>query len=250
MRRGWPAPLRLSLAVLIVLALWQATVWITGLPPFLLPGPARVAVALWASRAELLEAAGYTLTETLAGLALGAALGISVALSMAAWRRVGRALAPVLIVSQTIPVFALAPILTLWLGFGLAPKIAMVVLIVFVPVAQALYDGLMAPPPAQLDVARTMGASRWAELRHLRLPAALPRLASGLRLGAIYAPVGAVIGEWVGGARGLGALMILANGRMKTDLMFAALIVVVVMSLIVHRIIDRSLARLLARRGF
>ena len=85
----------------------------------------------------------------------------------------------------------LAPILTLWLGFGLAPKVAMVVLIVFVPVAQALHDGLVAPPLAQLDVAQTMGAGRWSELRHLRFPAALPRLASGLRLGAIYAPVGA-----------------------------------------------------------
>ena len=118
------------------------------------------------------------------------------------------------------------------------------------PVAQALHDGLRAPPTAQLDVARTMGAGRWSELRHLRFPAALPRLASGLRLGAIYAPVGAVIGEWVGGARGLGALMIQANGRMKTDLMFAALIVVVALSLTIYGIIDRLLARALARRGF
>ena len=234
----------------VALLLWQAAVWLTGLPPYLLPGPARVAEALWAGRAELWTAAGYTARATLAGLALGTAIGVAVALAMAAWRPVGRALSPVLIVSQVIPVFALAPILTLWLGFGLAPKVAMVVLIVFVPVAQALYDGLMAPPLAQLDVARTMGAGRWSELRHLRFPAALPRLASGLRLGAIYAPVGAVIGEWVGGARGLGALMIQANGRMKTDLMFAALIVVVALSLVLYTVIDRGLARALARRGF
>lgn len=246
MRRAGP----FLLALVAALALWQAAVWLTGLPPYLLPGPDRVARALWDSRAELIPAAGYTLAETLIGLALGAALGISVAVAMAAWRPVGRALAPALVVSQTIPVFALAPILTLWLGFGLAPKIAMVVLIVFVPVAQALYDGLMSPPAAQLDVARTMGASRWSTLRHLRFPAALPRLASGLRLGAIYAPVGAVIGEWVGGAKGLGALMIQANGRMKTDLMFAALIVVVALSLTIHRVVDRGLARMLARRGF
>ena len=242
--------LRLILTLIVVLAGWQAAVWLTGLPPYLLPGPDRVALVLWESRAELWTAAGYTLAETLIGLALGAALGITLASAMALWRPVGRALGPALIVSQTIPVFALAPILTLWLGFGLAPKIAMVVLIVFVPVAQALYDGLMSPPAAQLDVARTMGAGRWSELRHLRFPAALPRLASGLRLGAIYAPVGAVIGEWVGGARGLGALMVQANGRMKTDLMFAALIVVVLLSLTLHRIVDRSLARMLARRGF
>ena len=242
--------IRAAISILVALALWQAAVWLTGLPPYLLPGPARVAETLWESRAEIARAAGFTAGETLAGLALGTLIGVSVALAMAAWRPVGRALAPVLIVSQVIPVFALAPILTLWLGFGLAPKVAMVVLIVFVPVAQALYDGLMAPPAAQMDVARVMGAGRWAMLRHLRLPAALPRLASGIRLGAIYAPVGAVIGEWVGGAHGLGALMIQANGRMKTDLMFAALIVVVVLSLALYSAIDRTLSRMLARRGF
>ena len=238
------------LAIAAALLLWEGAVRLTGLPPYLLPGPVAVGRALWAYRAELGPAALLTAGETLAGLAIGAALGIAVACAMAAWPRLGRALSPALIVSQTIPVFALAPILTLWLGFGLAPKIAMVVLIVFVPVAQALHDGLVAPPLAQLDVARTMGAGRWSELRHLRFPAALPRLASGLRLGAIYAPVGAVIGEWVGGARGLGALMIQANGRMKTDLMFAALIVVVALSLVLYTVIDRGLARALARRGF
>ncbi|WP_136649539.1 ABC transporter permease [Paracoccus aeridis] len=242
--------MRALLAIAAALVLWDAAVRITGLPPYLLPGPVAVAQSLWVNRGEIWPAALLTAYETLLGLAIGAGLGIAVAAAMAAWPRLGRALSPVLVVSQTIPVFALAPILTLWLGFGLAPKVAIVVLIVFVPVAQALHDGLMAPPTAQLDVARTMGAGRWSELRHLRFPAALPRLASGLRLGAIYAPVGAVIGEWVGGARGLGALMIQANGRMKTDLMFAALIVVVALSLTIYGIIDRLLARALARRGF
>ena len=242
--------MRAVLAIAAALLLWEVFVRLTGLPPYLLPGPLAVGKALWAHRGEIAPAALLTGWETLLGLAIGAGLGVGTALSMAAWARLGRALAPVLIVSQTIPVFALAPILTLWLGFGMAPKVAMVVLIVFVPVTQALYDGLMSPPPAQLDVARTMGASRWAELRHLRFPAALPRLASGLRLGAIYAPVGAVIGEWVGGARGLGALMIHANGRMKTDLMFAALIVVVALALTIYSAMDRSLARLLRARGF
>lgn len=242
--------MRALLTLTFALLLWEALVRLTGLPPYLLPSPLSVAAALWTHRAELAPAALLTGWETLLGLALGAALGVAGAVAMALSPRLGRTLGPVLIVSQTIPVFALAPILTLWLGFGMAPKVAMVVLIVFVPVAQALYDGLMAPPPAQLDVVRTMGAGRWAELRHLRFPAALPRLASGLRLGAIYAPVGAVIGEWVGGARGLGAVMIHANGRMKTDLMFAALFVVVALSLTLYTAIDRSLTRLLRARGF
>lgn len=242
--------MRAALTLALALLLWEAFVRATELPPYLLPGPLAVATALWTHRGEIAPAALMTGSETLLGLAIGALLGIGTAAAMAAWASLGRALAPVLIVSQTIPVFALAPILTLWLGFGMAPKVAIVVLIVFVPVAQALYDGLTAPPPAQLDVARTMGASRWTELRHLRFPAALPRLASGLRLGTIYAPVGAVIGEWVGGARGLGALMIHANGRMKTDLMFAALIVVVALSLTLYAVVDRGLARVLRKRGF
>ncbi|MBB1499194.1 ABC transporter permease [Paracoccus sp. MC1862] len=242
--------MRALLAIAAALLLWEGFVRVTALPPYLLPGPLSVGTALWESRAELAPAAMLTAWETVLGLALGATLGIATAAAMVAFPRLGRALSPALVVSQTIPVFALAPILTLWLGFGMAPKVAMVVLIVFVPVTQALYDGLMSPPAAQMDVVRTMGAGRWAELRHLRFPAALPRLASGLRLGAIYAPVGAVIGEWVGGARGLGALMIQANGRMKIDLMFAALIVVVAMSLTIYTIVDRTLARMLERRGF
>jgi len=242
--------MRTLLAIAAALLLWEGFVRLTGLPPYLLPSPVAVGAALWGHRAELAPAALLTAWETLLGLALGAGLGIVTAALMAAVPRLGRAMSPALVVSQAIPVFALAPILTLWLGFGMAPKIAMVVLIVFVPVAQALYDGLMAPPAAQMDVARTMGAGRWAELRHLRFPAALPRLASGLRLGAIYAPVGAVIGEWVGGARGLGALMIQANGRMKTDLMFAALIVVVALSLTIYTAINHALARMLRKRGF
>ena len=234
----------------LALLLWQALVWATGLPPYLLPGPWAVAQALVAHRGELAPAALLTAAATLIGLAMGAGLGMALALWMAAWPKLGRALAPVLIVSQTIPVFALAPILTLWLGFGLAPKLAMVVLITFAPVAQALHDGLRALPSARADLAQVMGASRRAVLWHLALPGALPQLASGLRLAAIYAPLGAVIGEWMGGAQGLGALMLHANGRMKTDLMFAALLVVIALALLLQGVVNRALQHALRRRGF
>lgn len=234
----------------LALLLWQALVWATGLPPYLLPGPWAVAQALVAHRGELAPAALLTAAATLIGLAMGAGLGMALALWMAAWPRLGRALAPLLIVSQTIPVFALAPILTLWLGFGLAPKLAMVVLITFAPVAQALHDGLCALPSARADLAQVMGASRRAVLWHLALPGALPQLASGLRLAAIYAPLGAVIGEWMGGAQGLGALMLHANGRMKTDLMFAALLVVIALALLLQAVVNQGLQRALRRRGF
>ena len=200
--------------ILSVLALWQGLIWLADMPSFLLPAPAAVAEALWLNRIEIARNAGFTLTEVVLGFTLGSVIGAALAVAMGFSARLTGILRPILTFSQTIPVFALAPILTLWLGFGMAPKIAMTVLIVFFPVAAAFLDGLGRTPQAALDLAQVMGASRGRIMRHLRIPAALPHLATGLRLAAVYAPIGAVIGEWVGGARGLGALMILAYGRM------------------------------------
>ncbi|WP_199258578.1 ABC transporter permease [Paracoccus binzhouensis] len=235
--------------ILTVLALWQGVIWLAGMPPFLLPSPAAVAEALWLNRTEIARHAGFTLTEVVLGFALGSALGAALAVAMGFSQKLTGVLRPILTFSQTIPVFALAPILTLWLGFGMAPKIAVTVLIVFFPVASAFLDGLMRTPQAALDLAQVMGAGRIRIMRHLRIPAALPSLATGLRLAAVYAPIGAVIGEWVGGARGLGALMIHANGRMKTDLVFAALLVLSVMTVIFARAVALALHRLLRRYG-
>ena len=234
---------------LLALTLWQGLLWLTWMPPFLLPSPRAVLDALWLNRAEIAHAALFTGAEVLAGFAIGSTLGASLAVLMAASRRVTGVLHPLLTFSQTIPIFALAPILTLWLGYGMAPKIAMTVLIVFFPVASAFLDGLLRTPQAALDLAQVMGASRWRVMRHLRIPAALPGLATGLRLAAVYAPIGAVIGEWVGGARGLGALMIHANGRMKTDLVFAALLVLSVLTISFAKTVALVLRRLLARYG-
>ncbi|KRW97147.1 ABC transporter permease [Paracoccus sp. MKU1] len=235
--------------IVAVLALWQGIIWLAGMPSFLLPSPVAVAESLWLNRAEIARHAGFTLAEVVLGFALGSALGAALAVAMGFSQRLTGVLRPILTFSQTIPVFALAPILTLWLGFGMAPKIAMTVLIVFFPVASAFLDGLMRTPQAALDLAQVMGAGRIRIMRHLRIPAALPSLATGLRLAAVYAPIGAVIGEWVGGARGLGALMIHANGRMKTDLVFAALLVLSVMTVIFARAVAMALHRLLRRYG-
>ncbi|MEM8597719.1 MAG: ABC transporter permease subunit, partial [Pseudomonadota bacterium] len=155
--------------------------------------------------------------------------------------RAARFSLPLLVFSQAVPYFALAPILALWLGFGMASKIAMAVLIIFFPVTSAFYDGLMRTDPGLLDLARVMGARERAVLLRLRVPAALPAFASGLRLGAVYAPIGAVVGEWVGGASGgLGYLMLLANGRAKVDLMFAGLIVLAVFTVLLYAAVSRA----------
>ena len=232
-----------------VLLLWQGLILLGGIPPFLLPSPAAVADALWLNRAEIARNAGFTLLEVMLGFTLGAGLGAALAVAMGFSARLTGILRPILTFSQTIPVFALAPILTLWLGFGIAPKIAMTVLIVFFPVTAAFLDGLTRTPQAALDLAQVMGASRARIMWHLRIPAALPSLATGLRLAAVYAPIGAVIGEWVGGARGLGALMIHANGRMKTDLVFAALLVLSVLTVVFARLVALAVARDWRRYG-
>lgn len=227
----------------LAIALWQALVMLAALPPFILPGPGRVAEALWNSRAVIVEHAGVTIAEVLIGLALGAILGGLSAIGLAASPLARGLIRPMMVFSQAIPVFALAPILTLWLGYGLWSKIAMALLIIYFPVTSSFFDALMRTPQPWLDMGRVMGASPARLMWHIRVPAALPGFATGLRLAAVYAPIGAIIGEWVGASQGLGYLMLLANGRAKIDLMFAALIVLAVFTLLLHRTVDAACRR-------
>jgi putative hydroxymethylpyrimidine transport system permease protein len=235
------------LATIVALSAWQTVVWIGDLPPFILPGPALVAEALWLNRVSIAQNAVVTIGEVLAGLALGAALGAATAIQLAASPAARALVRPILVFTQAVPVFALAPVLTLWFGYGLWSKIAMAVLIIYFPVTSSFYDGLTRTPQGWLDLARTMGASPARTMWRVRVPAAVPSLASGLRLAAVYAPIGAVIGEWVGASRGLGHLMLLANGRAKIDLMFAALLVLAVFTVLLHAGVDRAARRLTER---
>jgi len=199
------------------------------------------------ARADTLaEHAGTTLVEILLGLAFGTLLGCASALVMAYFRQARSWLLPVLVVSQAIPVFALAPVLVLWFGYGIAPKVAMATLIIYFPVTAAFYDGLRRTEPGWIDLAQTMGASKAAILRHIRIPAALPAFASGLRVAAAVAPIGAVVGEWVGSSAGLGYYMLLMNGRVQTSAMFAALFVLAIMAVAIYFVIDATLRRLVA----
>ncbi|CCQ73935.1 ABC transporter permease [Magnetospira sp. QH-2] len=236
--------LRGLIVILGLLLLWQGLVWGTGAPHYILPGPGKVALALLERWDDILTHALTTGTEIVLGLILGTLLGGGSAIAMASARPVRRWLMPVLVVSQAVPVFALAPILVLWLGYGMASKVAMAVLIIYFPVTAAFLDGLRRADPGWLDLARTMGATRRAVLWQIRLPAALPALGSGLRVATAVAPIGAVVGEWVGSSSGLGYLMLHANGRMQVDLMFAALLVLAVMAVILYFAVDAGVKRL------
>lgn len=224
-----------------LLALWQAAALAAGGRSYILPGPLEVGRVLVARWDLILGHAAITAGEMLAGLALGILLGMAAALTMARYRPARRWLTPLLVVSQAIPVFAIAPVLVLWFGYGLASKIVMAALIIFFPVATAFFDGLRRTEPGWLELARSMNAKPTAVLLRIRLPAALPALASGIRVAVAVAPIGAVIGEWVGASAGLGYLMLQANARMQVALMFAALAVLAVIAVLLYLAVDRLL---------
>lgn len=230
-------------AVGLLLA-WEALTWATGVPVYILPPPSRVAVVL-VERFDLLMAqAAWTAAEMLLGLVLGLILGAALAVVFAAsagWRRWAL---PLVIVSQAIPVIAIAPLLVLWLGYGMASKVAMAALVIFFPVVSTLYDGLRRTDQGWLDLAQTMDARPSAVLLQIRLPAALPAFASGARIAAAVAPIGAVIGEWVGASAGLGFLMMQSLARGQTPLAFAALFLLCLLGLTLYHATDRAARRL------
>ncbi len=237
--------LRLLITLIGLIALWQLIVWLTGVPNFILPGPWRVAVALIERWDLLLGQAAITAAEILAGMILGVVLGMMSGALLVQFAVARRWLLPLLIASQAVPVFAIAPLLVLWLGYGMASKIAMATLVIFFPVAIAFFDGLRRADPAWLDLARTMNAPRGAMLWQIRVPAALPTLASGVRVAAAIAPIGAVIGEWVGASAGLGYLMTHSLARAQTDVAFAALIVLTGLGLALYFAVDAILRALI-----
>jgi len=233
------------IGLLSLLAVWQLIVTLTGVPKFILPPPATV-LSTFIDRFGLLSRhALITGIEIVAGLFLGSVIGIASAIMLTLMSSARRWALPLMVISQSLPVFALAPLLTLWFGYGMGSKIVMATLIIYFPVTAATFDGLRHTRPAMLDLARTMNASSFAVLRHIRLPAALPSISSGIRVATSVAPIGAIVGEWVGSSQGLGFLMLQANGRMQTDMMFAALFFLCIMAYslycLVSYVLDRAL---------
>jgi putative hydroxymethylpyrimidine transport system permease protein len=237
--------LRLILLGTGLTGIWQLLVTITQVPPYILPGPLPVALALIEQWPVLLKHLRTTAFEIIAGLLIGTLLGTSCALTMIISPLLKRWMQPVLVISQAIPVFALAPILVLWFGYGMASKIAMAVLIIFFPVAASFYQGMRRTNPDLLELARIMGATRLATLRHIVIPSALPAFGTGLRVAAAVAPIGAIVGEWVGSSSGLGFYMLHVNARMQVDVMFAALAMLSLTALLVYFSVDFLLDKII-----
>ena len=217
--------------IVLLLAIWEFCARANYVAPYVLPSPSRIMTTLVTRFDIIWPEALVTSGEILGGFVLGSLAGIMAALLMAASPRLSRALGPLLVVAQALPVFAIAPLLVIWFGFGIAPKLVMAGLIIFFPVATSFFDGLRRTDAGLLDLARLNRAPPLQILRLIRVPAALPQLMVGLRVAAAVAPLGAIVGEWAGGAAGLGLLMLHANARTQTDMVFACLTVLVALSL-------------------
>lgn len=234
-----PSLLTAVRTILVLLLSWQAVVWVVAPPRYILPAPRDVASAFGRQPLYLLDNALVTLTEIAFGLFTGTLLGFATALGVSALPRVGRLIWPVVLVLQAFPVFVIAPLLVLWFGFGLTSKIVMTTLIIFFPVASAFADGLRRIDPDILDATALTPATHWQTLLQIRLPLALPSFVSGVKVAAPLAPLGAVIGEWVGASAGLGFVMVQANARMQTDTVFAAMAILAALTLVLRFAVDR-----------
>ncbi|PVZ69011.1 ABC transporter permease [Pelagibaculum spongiae] len=232
-------------SLLMLGAFWQGAVIYFEVPGYLLPQPVKVIQLLWQKPQLFLNHGWVTLTEIILGLMLGIFSGGLLALQLHLFSSLRRWLLPLLIASQAVPVFAIAPLLMLWLGYGIASKVVMSAIIIFFPIATCCYDGLRQTPQGFLDLAQTMQASQLKQLLHIRLPAALPSLASGIRIAVVIAPIGAVVGEWVGSSEGLGYLMIQANARMQITELFAALLVLASMAVSLYYLSDYLLKKMI-----
>jgi putative hydroxymethylpyrimidine transport system permease protein len=234
---------RALVTALVLVLVWYLAVEAFQPLPFILPGPGRVLAALQNNAGYLFNHALTTLSEILLGLLLGTLIGIATALLVASSGFARRWVLPVLVMSQALPVFAIAPLLVVWFGYGLGSKIVMTTIIIFFPVTSAFQDGLRRTDEGLLDLARLARASRWQTLRLLKIPSALPAFASGLRVATAAAPIGAVVGEWVGASSGLGYVMLHANARSQVDLVFAALLILGLMAALLWFTVDALLTR-------
>ncbi|HLJ61655.1 MAG TPA: ABC transporter permease [bacterium] len=221
-------PAALFVALLVV---WEWAVRAFSIPAYILPPPSRIAGVLLTDRALLLGDAAVTLEEVLAGFAVAFAVGIVLALAIFSSRTVERAVYPLVVASQTVPVFAIAPLLIVWFGYGMASKVAMAALIVFFPIVVNTVDGLRAADEDLVNLLRILGADRRRILFTIRVPAALPFVFSGVRIAVATSVIGAVIGEWVGATQGLGFAMIHANAQLHIDRVFAAIVYLSAMAL-------------------
>ena len=227
-------------AVALLLIFWQGLSMSGLVPAYMLPSPVDVVQALVGERALLWEHATITLKEAAIGLVVGVVIGVAFAALMDSFEMLYRAFYPILVMTQTIPSVAIAPLLVLWFGYEMTPKVILVVLATFFPVTVGVLEGFRSTDRDTIALLRSMGAGRWKIFRYLKVPSALPQFFSGLRIAAAYSVVGAVISEWLGGFGGLGVYMTRVKKAFAYDKMFAVILLISVLSLLLMRLVDAA----------
>jgi NitT/TauT family transport system permease protein/putative hydroxymethylpyrimidine transport system permease protein len=236
--------------VVILLGAWElAARWgvladALSLKSYLVPAPSDIAASLWTDRSLLASNAWVTLREVVGGLAIAIAAGFVLALALHLSETLRRALYPLLVASQTVPIVAIAPILVVWFGFGIGPKLAIIALVCFFPVTVNTLDGLRSADPELEKLMRTLDASRAQTLTRAQVPAALPYFLSGARIAVAVAVIGAVFGEWSGSDSGLGHLILVSNGVLDTARVFAAIVVLSAMAIALFALVGVAERRL------
>ncbi len=225
------------ISVVTVVLLWLLLSEGEIVPAYMLPSPTDVVKVFFTDTEILLSHAAVTVQEALYGLLLGTAIGFVIAVVMDRFEFLYKAFYPLLVISQTIPTIAVAPLLVLWMGFSMAPKITLVVLTTFFPVSVSLLDGFKSADRDEINLIRSMGGSRFQIFRHVKLPSAAEQFFSGLKVSASYSVVGAVISEWLGGFEGLGVYMTRVKKAYAFDKMFAVIILISALSLLLMALI-------------
>jgi NitT/TauT family transport system permease protein len=221
-----------------VVVIWEVVIRLFHVPAFVLPAPTAIVASLVANRVALATASQSTALEVLFGFVLSAVVGVLVALVIVRFERFGRALYPVIVLFQNVPKVALAPIFILWFGYGLAPKILLIVVIAFFPVAIDMLAGLQSVEPSFVSLMRSVGASKSKIMLRVRIPHSLPHLMAGLKVAITFSVIGAIVGEFAGANQGLGYVIQFASTQLDTPLIFAALIVVSVLGLAFYYIVE------------
>jgi NitT/TauT family transport system permease protein len=245
--RRWPPIVDHLVGLVAVVVLWRVYIAATDAPAFVLPTPESVGAAILdlAASGQLWTHLGFTLSNMLWGFLIGAGGGIAAGFALAHAPRVERWIEGPLLILQTAPKIALAPLFVIWFGLGVASKIALVVSLTFFPVLVGALVGVRSLDPRLRDLADVLRLSGWTRAVRIELPAALPEIFVGLRIGAVQAVVGAILGEWMSGRMGLGYLMTFATATYKTPLLFAAVILTIGLGLAVHLLIAAGERRLL-----
>ncbi len=226
-----------AVLIIVLLALWQLATRVFEIQPWLLPSPTQIVRAAVDAQSLLGQHIRQTATETVVGFALALAVGLGLGVLIDVSPLLRDALYPLLVISQTIPTIAIAPLLVIWFGYGIVPKVIVVGLICFFPIVVNTADGLRSVDPDIVALLRTMGASPRDIFLKVRLPGAMPAIFTGVKIGVTYSVVGAILGEWVGGSAGLGIFMLRASNSFRTDWVFVAIAITALLSIILFGLV-------------